>query len=235
MNYFAHGRHFVHEPWMLAGTALPDWLSMCDRRVRVRSKHAAAFVASGNPRLAALARGVLQHHHDDDWFHSTRAFTELSWHFTARIREVLRPDDGLRPSFLGHILVELLLDAELIAADPSRLDEYYAAVERIDPVELQDLVNQLAPRTTDKLAAALPRFLAARFLADYGDDARLLWRLNGVMRRVGLPELPESLAALFPEARTMVARRLGELLSPEPVAPADPATAIDPIPTTGVG
>jgi hypothetical protein len=220
MNYFAHGRQFVDEPWLLAGTALPDWLSMCDRKVRVRSKHAAAFTEQGDPRLAALARGVLRHHWDDGWFHGTRAFAELSLRFTGQIREILPPEDGMRPSFLGHILVELLLDAELIAADPSRLDAYYAAVERLDPAELQDVVNRIAPRPTTQLAIALPRFCAARFLGDYGDDARLLWRLNGVMKRVGLPELPEAMRAIFPEARELVAARQEELLTAPSEIPA---------------
>src|SRR3984957_18435669 len=38
MNYFAHGIRFVDRPWFLAGTALPDWLSVIDRRVRLRPK-----------------------------------------------------------------------------------------------------------------------------------------------------------------------------------------------------
>jgi hypothetical protein len=215
MNYFAHGRRFVDDPYFLAGTATPDWLNVADRRVRVRSKHAAPLTSDKDPRVAAFARGVMQHHHDDDWFHRTPALAELSWAFTVLVRDALEPDEGLRPSFLGHILVELLLDAELIAEAPERLDAYYAALAEADPHIIQAAVNAAAPRSTDRLAPLIPRFVAARFLADYLDDAGLLDRLNGVMVRVGLPTLPPALMQLFPETRRRVAAMKADLLAGE--------------------
>ncbi len=68
--------------------------------------------------LAHIARGIVEHHRDDAWFHETPAFHELSWQFTSRVKEILPEDEGFRPSFLGHILVEILLDAELIRRAP---------------------------------------------------------------------------------------------------------------------
>src|SRR5690606_20414525 len=103
MNYFAHGWRYTNEPYFLAGTATPDWLSVVDRKMRARAKRAALFVDNANPQLAQLARGIVQHHADDDWFHQTPAFTEMSLQFTVAIRDLLSPDDGFRPSFLGHI------------------------------------------------------------------------------------------------------------------------------------
>src|SRR6185436_16821304 len=121
MNYFAHGRNYTHDPYFLAGTAIPDWLSIVDRQVRATARRAKELVDDPEPRVAALARGVMQHHADDDWFHQTPAFHELNVTFTGRMRAILPEDDGFRPAFLGHILVELLLDAVLIQQQPQRL------------------------------------------------------------------------------------------------------------------
>jgi hypothetical protein len=132
MNYFAHGRRFIDDPYFLAGTALPDWLNVVDRRLRVRSKQAALFVEDADETVARLAAGVMQHHSDDAWFHVTPAFAELSLDFARRVREALPADDGFRPHFLGHILVELLLDAELIEQDPGGLEAYYEAMDSLD-------------------------------------------------------------------------------------------------------
>jgi hypothetical protein len=226
MNYFAHGRRFLDDPYYLAGTAIPDWLNVADRRVRMRAKHAAMLVNDDDPRIAAVARGVVQHHHDDDWFHRTPAFAELSWSFTAAIRDVLAPDDGLRPSFLGHILVELLLDAALIADAPKELESYYAALSSIDPDVVQTAVNRAAPRTTERLAPLIPLFIASRFLFDYLDDERLLYRLNGVMARVQLSPLPARFLAVIPEARRRVgAAKEALLITPRPSLPAPPHSA----------
>jgi hypothetical protein len=213
MNYFAHGRTFTNDPYFLAGTAIPDWLSIIDRQVRVRAKAAREFIDDADPLHAAIARGVVQHHADDDWFHQTTAFHELNVAFTGQIRLLLTDDEGYRPAFLGHILIELLLDAELIQQHPETLDGYYAALAAIDPVTIQTAVNRMAARPTDRLTALLPRFLHERFLYDYRDDVKLLHRLNQVMRRVNLSPLPESLLSFFPEARRMVADRQAELLA----------------------
>ena len=65
---------------------------------------------------------------------------------------MLDADEGMRPSFLGHILVEILLDASLIAHDASRLDRYYQAVAAVDPGLVESTVNRIAPQPAVRLA-----------------------------------------------------------------------------------
>jgi hypothetical protein len=213
MNYFAHGRHYVDDPYFLAGTAVPDWLNVVDRRVRVRSRQAEPHCASADSRLARLAAGIVQHHRDDAWFHGTRAFAELSLSICRTAKGNLGADDGFRPHFLGHILVELLLDATLIAQQPHRLDAYYAALDQIEPQSVQDAVALMSGQTADQLAAFIPLFSRERFLSDYADDATLCFRLNQVMRRVKLPLLPPRFVEVLGVARELVAQRRDDLLT----------------------
>lgn len=213
MNYYAHARLFLDDPYFVAGTAVPDWLSVLDRKMRVRSRAAQTLTSHADGRVARLAAGIVQHHHDDGWFHQTRAFAELSLQLTAEVRRVLSPDDGFRPSFLGHILVEILLDAALIAAVPEKLDAYYAALAGVDPRRVGDAVNQMATRPSDLWPVFIPNFCAERFLYDYLDDAKLLARLNRVMRRVQLQPLPDEFLTILPVARSAVERRRDELLT----------------------
>jgi hypothetical protein len=215
VNYFAHGRLYTHEPYFLAGTAVPDLLSVVDRRVRVRLKTVQAFKPDGDPRAAAVARGIRQHLVDDDWFHRTPAFAELSWRLTVMVRDALADDAGLRPRFLGHILVEVLLDDALIAAAPARLDAYYAALNTVDPAVVQATVNRLARNSTEKLAPLIEHFTRLRILSDYQDDEKLLARLNQIMRRVKLPELPGDFGKILPECRLLVGGRTDDLLAGE--------------------
>lgn len=223
MNYFAHGHRFLDDPYFVAGTALPDWLNIADRRVRVRSKHARPFVDDSDPRVASLARGIAQHHYDDGWFHETQAFVELTWEMTVLLRDGLPPDEGFRPSFLGHILVELLLDWELIADEPARLERYYEVLAEIDPAVVESAVNRMSPRPAERLATMIPMFGRERFLFDYGQDDRLLFRLNQVMRRVSLSPLPVAFCDLLPEARRRVRQERERLLA----APTAMATHAD--------
>jgi hypothetical protein len=215
MNYFAHGRAFIDDPYFLAGTAVPDWLSVVDRRVRARSQRAATLTEDSDPQVAAVARGICQHHQDDAWFHETRAFGELSWRFAAAVRDALPPDDSLRPNFLGHVLVELLLDDTLIRQEPERLDRYYAAMESLDPRVVEAAVNRIALRPTDRLATFVSFFCRERFLWDYAEDGKLLFRLNQVMCRVQLPPVPDEFRDVLSAARGQVAERVEELLPAE--------------------
>jgi len=216
MNYLAHGWLHVDRPYFLAGTAVPDWLNVVDRRVRARQKNAEPLVTHADPHVAAIAAGIVQHHHDDDWFHRTRAFAELSLGFAKTLREVLSDEDGMRPSFLGHILVELLLDAELIGHNMQHVDNYYAAMETVDPLIVQQTVAAISGKPVDNLVVMIPKFCEIRFLLDYPDDDRLRYRLNQVMRRVKLPEIPEAFNKILPEARRQVRSRMHELLSTWP-------------------
>lgn len=215
MNYFAHGFRFVDRPYLLAGTAVPDWLSVVNRRARARRRLAAPFVSHPESQVSEIAQGILQHHHDDRWFHQTPAFAELSLRFTLSIRERLPQDDSFRPSFLGHILVELLLDAALIETDPQRAEQYYAAIGQLDPVSVTATVNRMTTQSADSLATLIRRFSTDQFLFDYLEDEKLLWRLNHVMRRVRLAALPESLVELFPAARAQVRSRRLDLIAGE--------------------
>jgi hypothetical protein len=212
MNYFAHTLAFLDRPYFVAGACVPDWLTVADRRVRVRSKHAEPFCDDSDPDMAAIAAGVLQHLHDDARFHATRAFAETTLALSVQVRDVLDDATGLRPSFLGHLLVELLLDAALIADDPSRLTKYYAVLDTIHSHRVESLVNRMAPRPSERLAVFIDLFRNARVLWDYLEDDKLWVRLNQIMRRVQLPLLPDAFITILPAARQLVAERKNALL-----------------------
>jgi hypothetical protein len=63
------------------------------------------------------------------------------------------------------------------------------------------------------MATFVGMFSRERFLFDYQDDAKLLFRLNQVMRRVGLPVLPAGFAELLADLRPRVRERRFELLT----------------------
>jgi hypothetical protein len=139
---------------------------------------------------------------------------ELSLAVSAEAGDFLSEPQGLRPAFLGHLLVEVLLDASLIADAPVRLNDYYRVLDSVDPGRVQEKVNRMAPRPAERLAEMIRGFCRERVLWDYLDDAKLLRRLNQVMRRVRLAELPDDFVALLPKARRLVDRRQAELFAP---------------------
>lgn len=214
MNFFAHAMHCLDDPAQCVGVAIPDWLPMLRPRIRCRSRHASPWIEDPSPDFSSLAQGVVRHHHDDGWFHQSRAFNELSIDFARRLRVTAGDDHAFRPGFVGHILVELLLDATLIADRPGRLDQYYRQIESVDPDWIARAVGRMTGHDASGLSQIVRRFCEIRFLADYQDDGRLTWRINQVLARVKLPELPPGFAELLPEAREEVRLYVAELTTP---------------------
>ncbi len=212
MNYFSHALPFLDNPYFVAGTAVPDWLSVADRQTRVRAKHVEPLIDDPDGVVASVARGLRQHFRDDAVFHRTRAFAETTLELSAAIRRLLVSDTGFRPSFLAHLLVEVLLDWTLAEDHPGGLDAYYRALESIDPLAVQQAVNRMAARPTQRLAPMIFLFLRERILSDYGRDDKLLVRMNQVMRRVRFAPLPPEVVEVFAAARQLVRRRQNELL-----------------------
>lgn len=216
MNFLSHAARYLDQPYVVAGTAVPDWLSVVDRRIRTRSRHALPLLDSDDEISRHVALGIMHHHRDDAWFHGSRIFNETTLQFAIQLRDRLPGDEGFRPSFLGHILIEILIDATLIQRDPALPQRYYAAIESVSAEAVQAVVNQVASSSTAELAPLISRFAQARFLYDYLDDDKLLMRLNQVMDRVGLPRLSRDLLPWLAEARTAIDHRCDALLTPSP-------------------
>lgn len=230
MNYLSHGFRFLKDPYFLLGTAIPDMMNVVNRKCKVRSKHAEPFLEHKDPRARSLAAGIIQHHFDDRWFHQARAFNELCLEFTVSCRDILSQEkkllasidleqsqqhtrDGLRAGFLGHILVELLMDAELLFEDPTLGDAYYRQLAKTDFQFAEKIIDEIGTQSAIGIARLLPLFLKERFLLDYSTDQGLLYRLNRVMERVKLSVLPDSIVGMFSPARKSVKLRQSELLN----------------------
>lgn len=211
MNYLAHAYRFLDQPLFVAGTALPDWMNVVNRKNRPRRQYAEPLLGDNDAAVAQLAAGVIQHHDDDHWFHQQPVFLELSSRFSIQLRDLLTAGRGHQAAFLGHIGVELLLDAALIERDSGLLSRYYEILDALDVRMVQAAANRILRQPETHLEILLPRFSREKFLADYPDDLGLQVRLAGVMRRVGLPPLPD-LSQWLKQARQQVYIRADELL-----------------------
>ncbi len=218
MNYLAHGVHVLDEPLVLAGTALPGWLSALGREFRVRTRHVEAaeqIVHRWGNASERILRGVRRHFSDDDWFHSSGVFEETMDAAARLIRSVCPGRPRLRASFLGHVGSEMLLDASLVEEEPQLLTRYYDAVEEADADDLEDFSARLVGAPRGRLTARVRHFLDLRFLGDYLDDGVFFVRLGQVAQRVGIEEIPGEIIEIVPRWRELVRSRANELLTPQ--------------------
>lgn len=222
MNYFTHGMAYIDQPFFLAGTAVPDWLNVADRKTRIRRDDVLPWADESQSPSAQFAAGILKHLDDDEWFHATTGFEQTTKQLTQSFRQHLAPThENPRSAFLGHISTELLLDGVLIAQDPPRLAAYYDSLSTIKPSWIEETVAQITGRTVSSLAWFVEQFLRSRFLFDYLHAPKLLYRLNQVVRRIKLRPLPISTTNVLASGRAIVESRLPDLLPSElsPIIP----------------
>lgn len=212
MNYFTHALNHREHPYLMAGTAIPDWLSVADRKVRLRPRLLEPWLDSTDEVQAQVARGSLQHLSDDDWFHSTRGFAEVTSELTHLFRQHLGQDDRYHCGFLGHVGMELLLDGVLIELYPTQFEDYWNQLNQVDPQLIQDAVNRMARIPTERLAWLIDVYRREQFLRSYTSDRSLLYRLNQVLLRVKLSPIPESTEEVVSLGRGLVQNRLRDLL-----------------------
>lgn len=203
MNYLAHSLRFLDDPWSLAGACLPDWLRVIDRRARVHLP-ALDAVPPIDDIDQRLDRGVRAHHDDDLRFHTHLHFSTLTDE-TVRALRTLTPDPRFRASTVGHILVEMLLDAALLERVPDSGARFYAALATLDGERIATFARARTARPLELMGPLLERFTMARFIFGYRDDTGVQRAMNGVLGRTGLPHVPDGFTDVVREARPRVA------------------------------
>ena len=212
MNSFAHALPYLDQPYKAIGCCVPDILAAVDRRCRARKKRALAWVDHEQAEVALIAQGVVQHHIDDGWFHRSADFNNLNIRFAVEFREQFERGHSMRPSLIGHILIEIFLDCFLHQQFPDQLEQFYQLVDHLDHDLVENTVNRFATRPTNRLAKAMARFVSERYLFDYETDEGVHYRMSRVLERLNLLPLPDDSIAWLGEVRQVVYRQADGLL-----------------------
>ena len=170
MNYLSH-YVFNHqvcglpaEAHFALAVALPDLWLRFSRKRRIRWK----VVRAAQPTEAvdqALRAGLLNHVEIDRRFHVLPLF--LQWQ--ARLKAAVN-SDGTHPAlvdFLAHISLELMLDRQLMVAQPGLVDEFFDLLATCDAQEVARRVGVLGAVDTTGLACIIDFFTSRRFLRHY--------------------------------------------------------------------
>ena len=213
MNFLCHALPTLDSPVHAICTGVPDFLSVIDRKIRARGRAAEPFLQADDAVMRAVAGGIMSHIHDDRWFHGSDTFVRMNLEFAVQLRDRLPGDAGFRPSFVGHILIEMLLDTNYVIQQRQWADRYYQLFTEAPLDEIEACVNRITGNPSNRIADTMRRFADTRFIYDYADDERLLMRLNQIMARVGLAALPAAVQDWLPEARREVLRNHVRLLS----------------------
>jgi acyl carrier protein phosphodiesterase len=148
--------------------------------------------------LTAVLKGWKRHLAVDLLFHSSDFFAAE----TANLKQLLLPilsDSPVRPSFLAHIGVELVLDHLLVLNDKIDINSFYIHLQNVDDEVLTDFLKKCGAEQTDQFFKFLNSFKSSRYLLSYQQMDNISYALQRICMRLWVHPFNEKTLVLLTE------------------------------------
>lgn len=178
---------------MVLGTILPDLIKNAHKDWNLHpQKKEDIFVGD------SLLKGWKRHLEVDLIFHSSNFFTEQM----AKLKPLLLPilkDSPVRPSFLSHIGVELLLDHLLVTNGKINIYNLYDHLNAVNDNDLSIFLNKCGYEETSHFFKFLNNFKSSRYLLSYQKLENISYALQRICMRLWNNPFNEETSSLLTE------------------------------------
>jgi acyl carrier protein phosphodiesterase len=184
MNFLSHFYFERANPdeYMVIGTVLPDLVKNASKDSNLYpQKKEELFV--NDPAQHSILKGWKRHLEVDLLFHSSIFFQEE----TTKLKQLLLPilgDSPVRPSFLAHIGVELVLDHLLVENASIAINLFYNHLNKVDDEILQDFLQKCGFESNDHFFKFLNSFRSSKYLLSYQKLENISYALQRICMRL---------------------------------------------------
>lgn len=203
MNFLSHfyfDKITLHSN-IVIGTVLPDLLKNANKNWNLYpQKNEHLFV--DNSDLNEILIGWKRHLKVDLLFHSS-AFFEVQ---TAQLKQLLLPilsDSPVRPSFLAHVGVELVLDHLLVTENQIDVHQFYKHLNNVHESLLGNFLQQNGIADTERFFKFLNSFKTSRYLYSYQNLENISYALQRICMRLWAHPFSEQTISLLTEQLTV--------------------------------
>lgn len=184
MNFLSHYyfERYSHDPELVLGSILPDLIKNADKDVNVLA-HKYETKLGSNPKLNSIYRGWIRHTETDRIFHNAPFFYEN----THELKLLLTPAVAatpIRPSFLSHISLELLLDRLLLENGMVDETDFYACLQAVDRDAVNRFLTLCEVPDTAFFFSFFDGFIRAGYVGSYREFDQITLALINVCRRL---------------------------------------------------
>ncbi|MCR8561305.1 hypothetical protein KXD93_26870 [Mucilaginibacter sp. BJC16-A38] len=194
MNFLSHF-YFDRESdncYHILGTILPDLLKNADKTVVL---HPEKLHHSDNAVNSIIA-GWNKHLEVDRYFHSDEFFL----HHSHQLKKLLLPaieGSPVKPFFLGHIALELILDNLLLTTQKITVDGFYDHLDGCRLPIIDEFLTFAGLKDTSVFNKFYAEFKKSRYLYTYSKTEQIAYALKRICMRVwNNPFTPEHEAAI---------------------------------------
>lgn len=167
---------------VVMGIVLPDLVKNASKEANLYPQKN-EFLFFGNPDEEALLAGWKRHLAVDLLFHSSEFFLEK----TTELKHLIIPvveNTAVRPSFLAHIGLELLLDHLLIEHNLVQVNQFYDNLSDVKKESLSDFLEHCKLKNPDVFFKFLEQFISSKYLLSYQKLENISYALNRICMRL---------------------------------------------------
>lgn len=184
MNFLSHFYfdRYTANPYVVTGTVLPDLIKNADKNWNLHPEKKADLF-NENEALGHLLIGWQRHLAVDLAFHSSAFFTTK----TNELKQQLIPlldKSPVRPSFLAHIGIELLLDHLLIVQGKINVHQFYHHLEQVSLNHLGLFITKCGITHHDHFFKFYNSFKSSRYLFSYQKIENISYALQRICMRL---------------------------------------------------
>jgi hypothetical protein len=181
MNFLSHYYFDRDTPdcYFVLGTVLPDLLKNADKTVVLHPQK----LVHPDPNINAIIGGWNKHLLVDKHFHSADFFLTHSH----KLKNLLAPvitQSPVKPFFLGHIAIELLLDNLLITRNKINVNAFYEHLDRCEEEVIRRFLFFAGMENPDVFFKFYEEFKRSRYLHTYINIGQITYALKRICMRV---------------------------------------------------
>lgn len=191
MNFLSHfyfDRH-SEDPHLVLGAVLPDLVKNARKDWNLHPERNADLFSSNFE--SSILKGWRRHIIVDRYFHNSAFFAQ----HTAGIKKAILPAlkySVVRPSFLAHISLELMLDSTLITENHIQTPDFYSHLRGSDREAINSFLTLNNIDDTTHFFNFFDKFILSNYLESYRESHNIMYALNRICMRIWKDPLNES-------------------------------------------
>ncbi|RFZ90667.1 hypothetical protein D0C36_17030 [Mucilaginibacter conchicola] len=181
MNFLSH-YYFDRDTtncYFTLGTVLPDLLKNADKNVILHPEK----LIHTDQNVNSIIAGWNKHLEVDRYFHSDDFFLTHSHRLKQDLAPVIE-GSPVKPFFLGHIAIELILDNLLITTGEINVNEFYDHLDSCQEDTIAEFLSFAGMNDPNKFLRFYRDFRQSRYLHTYINVEQITYALKRICMRV---------------------------------------------------
>jgi hypothetical protein len=181
MNFLSHF-YFDRETtdcYFVLGTVLPDLLKNADKTIVLHPEK----LHHPDARVNSIIAGWNKHLNVDRYFHSSAFFATHSHQLKKELAPAIT-GSPVKPFFLGHIAVELIIDNLLLTTGKITVDDFYNHLRGCDNDVIEDFLTSAGLKDTTRFFRFFEGFKRDGYLHTYSETEQIAYALKRICMRI---------------------------------------------------